>query len=435
MLGGYLNDVTTTACAVTESGVRSRTLFRSLAIVSVVICPALVLRIFGVQPEPVLGLLVYGGAVVGASFVLAWAAEAAQIDVSGSLAVAVLAVIAVLPEYAVDLYYAYTAGHVPAYTQYAAANMTGSNRLLMGLGWPVVVLVSVLVARRATGRKVGGLDLDASNRVEIGFLMVAGVVAFVIPVTGRIHIAFGVALLAWFGFYLYKLSRGEVEEPELVGTAAALGALPDRARRIAVAALFIFAASVIVTCAKPFADNLIGAGTKLGIDRFLLVQWLAPLASEAPEFIIATIFAARGKGGAAISMLVSAKVNQWTLLIGSLPVAFMLGGGGTSMHLDGRQVEEIVLTAAQTLMGVTLLLGLRFQRWAAWLLLGLFVVQFPLTSTDGRFAISAVYAAVALVAVVSNRHQVLPTLAAPFAGRAKRHGGHPHQQLEPVHEG
>jgi cation:H+ antiporter len=253
-------------------------------------------------------------------------------------------------------------------------------------------------------------------------------------VTGRINIAFGVALLGWFGFYLYKLSRGEVEEPELVGTAAALGALPDRARRIAVAALFIFAASVIVTCAKPFADNLIGAGTKLGIDRFLLVQWLAPLASEAPEFIIATIFAARGKGGAAISTLVSAKVNQWTLLIGSLPVAFMLGGGGTSMHLDSRQVEEIVLTAAQTLMGVTLLLGLRFQRWAAWLLLGLFLVQFPLTSTEGRFAISAVYAAVALVALVSNRRQVLPTLAAPFAGKAKRHGGHPHHQPEPVHE-
>src|SRR6202020_3597960 len=178
------------------------------------------------------------------------------------------------------------------------------------------------------------------------------VVAFVIPVTGRIHIAFGVALLAWFGFYLYKLSRGEVEEPELVGTAAALGALPDRARRIAVAALFIIAASVIVTCAKPFADNLISAGTQLGIDRFLLVQWLAPLASEAPEFIIAIIFASRGKGTAAIATLISSKVNQWTLLIGSLPLAHLLGGGGPSLALDSRQIEEVLLTACQTLMGV-----------------------------------------------------------------------------------
>jgi cation:H+ antiporter len=408
-------------------------LFRSLAIVSVVIVPALVLRILAVQVEPVLGLLVYGGAVVGASFVLAWAAEAAQIDVSGSLAVAVLAVIAVLPEYAVDLYYAFTAGHVPAYTQYAAANMTGSNRLLMGLGWPVVVLVTVLVARRTSGRKLDGLELETSNRVEIGFLMFAGVAAFVIPVTGRIHIAFGMVLLGWFGFYLYKLSRGDVEDPELIGTAAALGALPDRVRRIAVAALFLLAAAVIVTCAKPFADNLIGAGIKLGVDRFLLVQWLAPLASEAPEFIIATIFASRGKGGVAIATLISAKVNQWTLLVGSLPVAFMLGGGSAAMHLDGRQIEEMVLTGAQTLMGVTLLLGLRFQRWTAWALLVLFAVQFPLTSTEGRLALSGVYAAIAAVALVRYRRELPATLSAPFGGRAKRHGGHPHPHPEQVY--
>jgi cation:H+ antiporter len=253
------------------------------------------------------------------------------------------------------------------------------------------------------------LVLEPSNRVEIGFLMIAGIAVFAIPATGRIHIAFGLALLGWFGYYLYKLTRGDVEEPELVGTAAALGALPDRTRRIAVAGLFVFAAAVIVTCAKPFADNLIGAGTQLGIDRFLLVQWLAPLASEAPEFIIATIFAARGKGDDAIATLISAKVNQWTLLIGSLPVAYMLGGGGTAMHLDGRQIEEIVLTAAQTLMGVTLLLGLRFQRWAAWALLGLFVVQFPLTSTEGRLALSGVYAVIAALALIRYRREVLPT--------------------------
>jgi cation:H+ antiporter len=424
--------MTTTAPSVATAAAPSRTLIRSFGITAAFICPALVVRIVGIHPSPILGLIAYGAAVVAASFLLAWAAEAAQIDVSGGLAVAVLAVIAVLPEYAVDLYYAYTAGHAPEYTQYAAANMTGSNRLLMGIGWPIVVLVSLLVARKATGRKVGALDLDASNRVEIGFLMIAGVVAFVIPATGRIHIVFGMAVLAWFGFYLYKLSRGDVEEPELVGTAAALGALPDRVRRIAVTALFVLAASVIVTCAKPFAENLIDAGTQLGIDRFLLVQWLAPLASEAPEFIIAIIFAARGKGAIAIATLISAKVNQWTLLIGSLPVAFILGGGGTSLQLDGRQIEEIVLTATQTVMGVALVLGLRFHRWAAWALLGLFVVQFPITSTEGRALLSAAYVAVAAVALVRNRHQLAPTLLAPFAGRAKRHAGHPHMLGEPV---
>src|SRR6202043_3837760 len=152
------------AAAVSTSRARRRTLIRSALITAVFIAPAVVVRIMGLHPDPVVALLIFGAAVVAASFLLAWAAEAAQIDVSGGLAIAVLALVAVLPEYAVDLYYAYVSGHNADYTQYAAANMTGSNRLLMGVGWPVVGLVSIVVARRATGRKVGGLDLDARNR-------------------------------------------------------------------------------------------------------------------------------------------------------------------------------------------------------------------------------------------------------------------------------
>lgn len=390
-------------------------LLRSLLTTAIFIAPALVVRCAGLHPAPVLSLVVYGAAVVAASFLLAWAAEAAQLDVSGGLAIAVLALIAVLPEYAVDLYYAYQSGSHAEYTQYAAANMTGSNRLLMGLGWPVVVLVALWVARR-TGGPTAALRLERGNRVELGFLLVAGIVAFLVPATGRIHITLGVALLAWFGFYLYKLSRGAVEEPELMGTAAALGGLPERARRAAVITLFAVAAGVILACAKPFAESLIGAGTELGVDRFLLVQWLAPLASEAPEFVIAIIFASRGKGTAAIATLISSKVNQWTLLVGSLPIAHLVGGGADQLVLDGRQVEEMLLTATQTLMGVALILVLRFHRYTAWALLTLFLVQFPVASTEARLALSGVYAMVAVVALVVNRRQVLPTLRAPLRG-------------------
>src|SRR5580693_4029796 len=216
-----------------------RTLTRSALIIAVFIIPALVVRVVGLHLDPVAALLVYGAAVVAASFLLAWGAEAAQIDVSGGLAIAALALVAVLPEYAVDLYYAYVSGHNPDYTQYAAANMTGSNRLLMGLGWPVVVLVSILVARKTGAAKSTGLVLEPANRVELGFLLIAGVVAFVIPATGEIHLALGLALLAWFGFYLYKVSHGDVEEPDLIGTAAALGELSDKVRRIVVVGLFL----------------------------------------------------------------------------------------------------------------------------------------------------------------------------------------------------
>ena len=395
-------------------------LARPLVLCAALTVPALVLRLGGVAPAPVLGLLLFGMAVVASSFVLAWAAEAAQVDISGGLAIAILAVIAVLPEYAVDLYFAFTAGSRPEYVAYAAANMTGSNRLLLGLGWPVVVIIALALAKRRSGKTIRALTLESGYRVELGFLAVASMAALLIPATGQIPLLLGFALLGFFVFYLWKVSRAEAEEPHLVGPAATIGALPKRARRVLVATLFAFAAVVIVMCAEPFAHSLIETGTQLGIDRFLLVQWLAPLASEAPEFIVAILFAVRGRASDAIGTLISSKVNQWTLLVGSLPIAYLTGGGGAALHLDARQVEEFLLTATQTVLGVATLLALRFPRWAAWTLLVLFGAQFALPGQAARYVLCGVYAALAVAALIRNRRHILPTLAAPFRRQAAR---------------
>ena len=383
-----------------------------------VAAPALVVRLAGIELAPQLGLLVFGAGVVAASFVLAWAAESAEADISGGLAIAILAVIAVLPEYAVDLYFAYTAGHDPEYVQYAAANMTGSNRLLLGLGWSAVVVVSLVVASKRAGKPVSEIVLDPRYRLELGFLLVASLLALIIPATGQIHLVLGLVMLGLFVYYLVRVSGGDDgDSEELVGPAARIAALPARSRRPVVIAMFVGAAVAILLCAEPFAESLIGSGEALGVDRFLLVQWLAPLASEAPEFIVALIFATRGRAGMAIGMLISAKVNQWTLLVGSLPVAYLIGGGDSAMMLDARQVEEIVLTAAQTLMGVAVLLALRFRLWAAIALFGLFAVQFAIPGTEGRLILSAVYLAIAVVLFVVHRRELWPTLSAPFRRR------------------
>ncbi|WP_020496540.1 hypothetical protein [Sciscionella marina] len=397
-------------------------LLRVLLLCGVLTLPALAVRLSGIGLDPVAGLLLYGIAVAAASFLLAWAAEAAQADISGGLAIAILAVIAVLPEYAVDLYFAYTAGHNPAHVAYAAANMTGSNRLLLGLGWSLVVLVTLAVTRKRTGKPVSALVLESNHRIELGFLAIASLAAFVIPATGQIALLLGAALLGLFVYYLVRVARTESAEPELVGTAATIGALPARTRRTLVIALFAYAATVILASAQPFAQSLIGTGTRLGIDQFLLVQWLAPLASEAPEFIVAILFAVHGKGSAAIGTLISAKVNQWTLLVGSLPIAYLLGGGGLSLHLDGRQIEEFLLTATQTLLGVAALLAMRFPRWAAWTLLTLFAVQFAVPGQTARYVLCVLYAALAITALVRNRRHIGATLAAPFLP-APRSGG------------
>ncbi|ALL56198.1 hypothetical protein B586_01980 [Mycobacterium haemophilum DSM 44634] len=180
----------------TTSGPRWPTLTRLALITAALIAPPVVIRIVGRHADPVAALLIYGAAVVSASVLLAWAAEAAQIEVSGDLAIAVLALVAAVPKCAVDLYCVCASGHRPNYAQYGAATMTGYNRLLMGLGWPIVVLISVVVARKVGVGKCTGLALEHANRVELGFLLTAGVVAFVIPASGQIHLVLELALLA-----------------------------------------------------------------------------------------------------------------------------------------------------------------------------------------------------------------------------------------------
>ena len=392
----------------------ARPVGQPIAVCVALTVPALVLRLGGVHPAAALSLAAFGTAVVAASFLLAWGAEAARLDIAGPLAIAILAVIAVLPEYVVDLYFSYTAGHNPDYVQYAAANMTGSNRLLLGLGWPVVVIISLWVASRWSGRGVRELVLQSGYRTELGSLFVASIVAFLIPLSGQISLVLGFALLGFFVFYLWKASRAEPGEPDLVGPAARIGDLPRRPRRLLVTGLFVFAAAVILASAEPFAESLISTGTQLGIDRFLLVQWVAPLASEAPEFIVAILFAVHGKGSDAIGTLISSKVNQWTLLVGSIPLAYLAGGGGTALVLDSRQVEEFLLTAGQTLLGVAALLTLRFPRWLAFTLLGLFAVQYALPGQGARYLLCAIYGGIALVALIRNRRYIVPTLTAPF---------------------
>ena len=403
-------------------------LIRRIVICLIVAAPAVVLRISGTEVAPVVDLFAFGGAIVAAAFLLAWAAEAAQKDISGALAIALLALIAVLPEYAVDLFYAFRSGSDPDYLHFAAANMTGSNRLLLGFGWPLVVIIALLVARRMAKRTKSpiqhSLRLDSGSRMDIGFLVILGVIAFAIPLLGSIPIWFGSALVLIFVAYLWRAGQSAGgEEEEFVGAAALIVAMPQKARRITVILMFVVSAAIILTSAEPFAEALVASGESLGIDSYFLVQWLAPLASEAPEFIIAAMFALRGMGGAAIGTLIASKVNQWSLLVGSLPIAHFAGGGGLGLPLDGRQIEEFTLTATQTILGVAIILALRFH-WAPALgLAALFGLQFFVTDTSGRCILSAIQAVLAIVFLILHRVDILPTLAAPFRRPQADFGG------------
>ena len=134
------------------------------------VLPGVFLHLGGVHPEPVTAAVAFGLAVVGAAFMLAWAAEAVQVDISAGLALALLALVAVLPEYAVDFVFTWKAGKHPAeFAPDALANMTGGNQLLIGAGWSLVVLVGAYRIRKSRqGRTLRNVhEVPATTEVEL----------------------------------------------------------------------------------------------------------------------------------------------------------------------------------------------------------------------------------------------------------------------------
>ena len=334
--------------------------------------PGLALHLAPPDISPLIVTALAGMAILGASFLLTWACEVAQMDMPQAVAVAVVAFIAVLPEYAVDMYFTWMAGQHPesSYSHYAIANMTGANRLLIGVGWSAIVLLFAGLFHSA-------VVLHSDKRTDVLFLAMATIYALIIPLKGSLTWVDGLVLLGIYVWYILIIMRRPVEEEELEGPAAVLARLAKKVRLRSVMLIFVFAAIVILGNAEMFSEGLIASGKMLHVNEFLLVQWIAPLASEAPEFIVALMFASRGNAGLALGCLLSSKLNQWTLLVGMIPGVYAASSGGfsPSINLDTHQFQEILLTAGQSLFAVALLLDLRLHvREAIWLLL-LFSLQ------------------------------------------------------------
>lgn len=375
-----------------------------IALTMALALPGIVLRLAGTGFGTVPDTGIYGLAIVASAFLLSWAAEAAEVDISQSLAVAFIALIAVLPEYAVDITFAWKAGQDPAFEHYAVANRTGANRLLIGAAWPMVFLLFWIKMRQRV------LHLEHGHAIEVLALAIATVYSFTIPLKGEIALYDTVILAAVFVGYVYLIAKAPTEEPELVGPARTIGGLPKLQRRLAIGVLFAYAAAAILAAAEPFAEGLVHSGTELGIDEFLLVQWLAPFASEAPEFLVAGILAFRGRAGAGMGALISSKVNQWTLLIGGIPVAYALSRGAwVGLPLDGHQQEEVFLTAAQSAFAVAILASLSLSAWESAALFALFAFQFAVPNQEVRIGVSVVYLVLTLGILVWQRSS-LPAL-------------------------
>ena len=364
-----------------------------------------------------------GCAILGGAFLLSWATELAERDIPQALAILVLALVSVLPEYAVDLHFAWAAGTDPSMAPFAVANMTGANRLLIGIGWAAVVLVACWRSGHDE------MPIHPRRTLEIRFLLWATIYSFFIPLSGTINLFDAFVLFAIFFVYAHSAIRGESEEVDLIGPAGLLDReFGNRGRHLWIIVLFLFAAYGIFVSAEPFADSLVEIGRNSRIDDFLLVQWVAPLASESPEFMIAILFAWKLRGSVGIGTLVSSKVNQWTLLVGAIPIAFALSVGGLQgLPLDERQTEELFLTSSQSLLATVLIADLRFSRIEALLLAALFLAQFLFTSTEVRYLFIALYLLLALAFLIAGgsrrRSMFFGLLVGPSAGRSASRTG------------
>ena len=141
------------------------------------------------------------------------------------------------------------------------------------------------------------------------------------------------------------LDLRDVHDPRVEG--AGRGAAPGRpravprarsrtrARRASIVAMFVFAGGRDPALRRAIRARRSSRPARLlGISEFFLVQWLAPLASEAPELLIAGLYAWRLNTNAGLGTLVSSKVNQWTLLVGTLPIVFSIAAGRPARAAD-----------------------------------------------------------------------------------------------------
>ena len=366
-------------------------LWVSMILLAGVGIPGVIIRFGGLHLDPALEALIFGVGIIGAAFLLSWAAEVAQMDLSASFAIAILALIAVMPEYMVEAVLAWDAGEsyrqlaaaqgeVTKEMSLAAANVTGANRLLIGVGWSAVIIIFWLKRR-------SGFDMRGLLKLELPMLVVATLLTIVVAFSKAIPIWLAVVFIGAYIFYLWRSSTQESEEPDLLGAAAMIASFRPLYRRLWVLGLFIYSAGIILIAAEPFVHGLRATGEELGISEFLLIQWLAPLASESPEIIVAVLFALRANPNDGLTTLISSQVNQLTLLVGSIVVVFSISSGQIlSFPLDyfeggfverlrgpfGLQSSEFLLTAAASTFAILLISTRIIKLWHGIALLGIF---------------------------------------------------------------
>lgn len=316
-------------------------------------------------------------AILISALMIAWAAESAQYFVAQGFALAMLAWLQTLPEFAVE---AVLAWHQQ--THLLLANLTGALRLLTGFGWPAIYITAALCHRRSGAGPLRRITLHDHHSVEVVALMVPLLYVPVIAIKGTLTIYDGIVLIAIYAAYLIILSKLPSEDHETIEDLEIIPRTIVKARRsrriLAITGLFVAGGALIYFSAEPFLASLLALATVAGMPDFIFVQWIAPLVSEFPE-MLSTLYWARHPDRAAIALMnmVSSNINQWTLLAAMLPIVYSMSVGEPApIVFDAAQTKELWLTLGQAVIALIFLLNMELAWWEAAALAVLFAVPF-----------------------------------------------------------
>lgn len=330
--------------------------------------------------------------ILASAFLVAWGAEAAQFLISQGLALAILAWLQTLPEFAVEAVIAWDAGREPERAHLAIANLTGAIRLLLGLGWPMIYFVFAVSSRNraAVGAQQAApplpvIRLEREHAVEIIGLVPPLLYFGVILVKQKLSWVDAVVLLALYLAYLAVLFRN-AHGADHVADAPAVSRWayrqPGWRRPLAIAALFGGGGALLYFTAHPFLESMLALAGLVGVSQFVLVQWVAPFLSEFPEKVSAFYWARRvSRAPMALMNMVSSNINQWTVLAAMIPLVYGYSslrhhGVWLDFHFDGPQRLEILLTLLQSALAMMVLANMEFDWRDASVLFVLWLVQF-----------------------------------------------------------
>ena len=321
------------------------------------------------------------------AFVISWGAEAAQFLMSQGLALAILAWLQTLPEFAVEAVIAWNAGKDPSQTHLAIANFTGSLRLLVGLGWPMIYFVAAAYRWKHT-RGFVKLELEREHSVEVFGLLLPILYFVFIWWKGTLALWDAFPLASFYLAYLWVLwkipPQEETEEAleNLDAVPRKILQLEPRMRNAAIWALFIAGGVILYFTAHPFLDSMLAIATSMGVSTFVFVQWVAPFLSEFPEKISAFKWARKGTTApVALMNMVSSNINQWSILSAMIPILFVISAGEIKpLVFDEMQRHEILLTILQSFLGFLLLMNLELVMYEAFILFTFWIIQFFIPS-------------------------------------------------------